>query len=95
MDVQSQQVVGWIEAIVTHHLHADTAVETSGLVVSETHRCHDIGKELVYRIETWTRSNRIPLLRVLSNAIRTRTHQFYQDLAFSHVKTSLVFEKQL
>lgn len=93
VEAQSQQVIGWVEAIITHHLHSDTAVEISGLVIAETHRSQGIGRELVRRIEEWAQRNALSLLRVRSNATRTRTHRFYQELGFTHVKTSLVFEK--
>lgn len=95
VEAQSQQVIGWVEAIITHHLHSETSVEISGLVIAEPHRSQGIGRELVRRIEEWAQHNNIPRVRVRSNAIRTRTHRFYQELGFAHVKTSLVFEKKL
>jgi GNAT superfamily N-acetyltransferase len=89
------QIVGWIEASIEHHLQSPACAIIGGLVVRDTMRGLGIGKRLCHEIEQWTRSKSIALLRVRSQIIREDAHRFYLREGYRQLKTSLVFEKSL
>jgi ribosomal protein S18 acetylase RimI-like enzyme len=94
-DCESDCVLGWIELQVITHLTSDPHLEICGLVVSGTARSRGIGSLLVLAAEKTALEKDVACLRVRSNIIRERAHEFYERLGFAHVKTSKVFEKAL
>ena len=89
------QLVGWIEVAVTCHLQSDPFVLIGGLVVQDGHRGLGIGKRLCEKVEAWTRSQGIQILRVTSRSTRPDAHRFYLQDGYVETKTSKVFEKKL
>ena len=89
------EVVGWIEAELTHHLQSPVHALITGLVVRDGIRSVGVGKQLSAEVETWARSNGIAILRVTSRMTRERAHRFYLREGFTQVKASAVFEKVL
>jgi ribosomal protein S18 acetylase RimI-like enzyme len=94
-DRASERVLGWIELQVVTHLTSDPHLEICGLVVSGAARSHGIGSLLVRAAEETALEKNVACLRVRSNIIRDRAHEFYERLGFANVKTSKVFEKAL
>jgi ribosomal protein S18 acetylase RimI-like enzyme len=94
-DRDSDRVLGWIELQVITHLTSDPHLEIGGLVVSSEARSRGIGSLLVDAAEKTAREKNVACLRVRSNIIRDRAHEFYTQLGFANVKTSKVFEKAL
>jgi GNAT superfamily N-acetyltransferase len=88
-------VVGWIDLSIEYHLQSEPAALIGGLVVSESVRNRGIGRQLCEAAEAWARSRGVGRLRVRSNAIRERAHEFYLRDGYARVKTSAVFEKVL
>jgi len=89
------EVVGWIEAVIEHHLQSPPHGMITGLVVRDGMRSLGVGKRLCAEAEAWTRGNGIALLRVTSRTTRERAHRFYLREGFTQTKTSAVFEKVL
>jgi GNAT superfamily N-acetyltransferase len=88
-------VVGWIDLSVEYHLQSEPAALIGGLVVAESARGRGIGRLLCKAAEDWARAQGVARLRVRSNAIRERAHEFYLRDGYARVKTSAVFEKTL
>ena len=89
------EVVGWIEAEVTHHLQSAPHTLITGLVVKDGVRSFGIGRRLCAEVEEWSRRNGISIVRVTSRSTRERAHQFYLRDGFAQTKISHVFEKVL
>jgi GNAT superfamily N-acetyltransferase len=89
------EVVGWIEAEVTHHLQSAPHTLITGLVVKDGVRSFGIGRRLCAEVEEWSRNNGISIVRVTSRSTRERAHQFYLRDGFAQTKISHVFEKVL
>lgn len=89
------EVVGWIEAVITHHLQSPAHVLITGLVVKDGMRSMGVGKRLCAEVEWWSRSKGVGILRVTSRMTRERAHRFYLREGFTQTKTSAVFEKSL
>lgn len=89
------EVVGWIEAIVTHHLQSPAHTLITGLVVRDGMRSMGVGRRLCAEVEAWSRDQGIAVLRVTSRMTRERAHRFYLREGFTQTKTQAVFEKSL
>ncbi len=88
-------VVGWIEAAITHHLQSTPYSLIGGLVVREGMRNMGVGKRLCVEVEQWSREKGIAVVRVTSRSSREDAHRFYLRDGYERIKTSAVFEKVL
>jgi GNAT superfamily N-acetyltransferase len=88
-------VVGWIEAAITHHLQSAPYSLIGGLVVRVGVRGMGVGKRLCAEVEEWTREKGIAVVRVTSRSSREDAHRFYLRDGYERIKTSAVFEKVL
>lgn len=91
----SGRVVGWMEIQISHHIHSGSCLEISGLVVARANQSQGIGRLLVAAAEDIALREGLRRIRVRSNITRERAHGFYQQLGYTAVKTSRVFEKTL
>ena len=89
------EVVGWIEAVIEHHLQSPPHTLITGLVVKDRMRSLGVGKRLCAEVEAWSRTNGIAIVRVTSRMTRERAHRFYLREGYTQTKTSAVFEKVL
>jgi GNAT superfamily N-acetyltransferase len=89
------EVVGWIDVGVVHHLQSPPYGEIGGLVVSANHRGRGIGKKLVGMAEQWITGKGVTTILVRSQLAREAAHQFYLQQNFSRTKTSAVFSKRI
>ncbi|HEY4595273.1 MAG TPA: GNAT family N-acetyltransferase, partial [Thermoanaerobaculia bacterium] len=64
-----------------------------GLVVDESRRGGGIGAALVEAAAEWAAGHGFRTLRVRSNAVRERTHAFYERLGFARTKSQIVFAR--
>jgi GNAT superfamily N-acetyltransferase len=90
-----KDVVGWIEATITHHLQYAPYSLIGGLVVREGMRSLGIGKRLCAEVEAWSREKGVAVVRVTSRSTREDAHRFYLRDGYERIKTSAVFEKVL
>ena len=88
-------VVGWIDVHISHHLQAAPRAEIGGLVVASGARSRGIGRRLVERAERWAADHGMTQMVVRSQISRERAHQFYLRQGYQRTKTSAVFSKDL
>ncbi len=89
------QVVGWIEAVIEHHLQSPPFALITGLVVRDGVRGLGVGKKLCEEVERWSRRKGLRIVRVTSRSTREAAHRFYLRDGYRQIKTSAVFEKNL
>jgi len=89
------EVVGWIDATITHPLQSAVYALITGLVVKDGMRSLGIGKRLCAEVEAWSRRKGVGVVRVTSRMSREEAHRFYLREGFQQTKTSAVFEKAL
>ena len=90
-----EEVVGWIDVSLTHHLQSDARAEIGGLVVSSKLRSRGIGRVLVARAEQWALERGLNSVVVRCQIAREDAHSFYLREGYARTKTSAVFTKQL
>ena len=87
------EVVGWIEISVQHHLQSAPHALIGGLVVKDGHRNRQIGLRLCEYVEAWTWQRGLSVLRVTSRSTRLDAHRFYERNGYLLTKLSHVYEK--
>ena len=87
--------VAWIHVTLVTLLESARHAEIRGLVVTAALRTCGIGAQLVAHAEGWAREQGVARIRVRSNALRERTHAFYERLGYVVAKTQKVFDKPL
>ena len=90
----ADEVVGWIEVSVQHHLQSAPHALIGGLVVRDGLRNRRIGLRLCEQAERWTWEHDLPVLRVTSRSTRRDAHRFYERNGYALTKLSHVYEKQ-
>ena len=88
-------VVAWMHVSEDVTVESAARAEIRGLVVTEEQRGSGIGARLVEAAEQWARERGLPRMRVRCNAIRERTHRFYERHGYRVKKTQKVFDKEL
>ena len=88
-----EEIVGWIEVSIQHHLQSPRHALIGGLVVKDAHRNRQIGLRLCEHVETWTWRHGLPVLRVTSRSTRLDAHRFYERNGYRLAKLSHVYEK--
>ena len=89
------EVVAWIHVARVVSVENDAYGQIRGLVVASMHRSRAIGAQLVAAAESWARERHLTRMRVVSNTMRERTHNFYQRLEYTVTKTQKAFDKAL
>ncbi len=93
--VVTEEVVGWIHVSKVLLLESGAFAEIAALVVDEKYRGNGVGEQLVSAAKVWCAGETVLRLRVRSNVLRTRAHQFYLRAGFRELKESKVFELNL
>lgn len=89
------EVVGWIEASMVHHLQSPVHAVIGGLVVKDGVRGLGVGRRLCAEVEDWSRERGVAVVRVTSRSTREAAHRFYLRDGYRQTKMSAVFEKVL
>jgi GNAT superfamily N-acetyltransferase len=89
----ADEVVGWIEISVQHHLQSAPHALIGGLVVKDGYRNRQIGLRLCEHVERWTWERGLSILRVTSRSTRLDAHRFYDRNGYTLTKLSHVYEK--
>lgn len=89
------KVVGYIHLQYYITLNLDPYVEVLELCVDENYRGLGIGKKLLLKAEQWTKENHKKGIRLGSNAIRVKAHEFYKHLGYVNYKDHKIFKKEL
>ena len=88
-----EEIVGWIEVSIQHHIQSAPHALIGGLVVKDGHRNRQIGLRLCEHVETWTWQHGLHVLRVTSRSTRLDAHRFYERNSYQLTKLSHVYEK--
>ena len=91
----ASRVVGWMHVVERFTLEDEPFVEIAGLIVDETVRSAGVGAALLRVAESWAREQGHARMRVRSNVIRQRAHEFYKREGYAEKKRQVVFEKSL
>ena len=88
------RVCGWIMVVSVTSLTSAARAEVAGLVVDRTMRGMGIGSLLLQAAVNWARIQGYAEIRVHSNTVRERAHQFYEREGFGRIKTQVLFGKK-
>ncbi len=94
-EVSETGIAGWVHVYTQTYVEDDYHAEIGGLVVADGFRGQGVGRRLMESAEAWAREQGCPLMRLRSNIIREQAHQFYRNLGYRVLKTSLTFIKEL
>jgi GNAT superfamily N-acetyltransferase len=89
------RLAAWLQVSLPRIFESPRQAEIAGLVVDEGERGRGIGRALIAEAERWARASGCSALRVRSNVVRERAHDFYRREGFAEIKTQRVFEKRL
>jgi GNAT superfamily N-acetyltransferase len=89
------RAVGWVHVFLSRRLFEAPFAELGGLVVDEGQRGAGVGAALLSRAEGWARRAGCSVLRVRTNTIRARAHDFYRKAGYGVSKDQRVFDKEL
>lgn len=90
-ELDDGQVCGWIMVTSVTSLTSAARAEVAGLVVDQALRGMGIGSLLLQAVVNWARKGGYAEVRVHSNTVRTRAHQFYEREGFTRIKTQVLF----
>jgi GNAT superfamily N-acetyltransferase len=88
-------VVGWIGVALRDAITDSGRADIEGLVVEDEYRGNGIGELLVQAAEEWARRRGCTSMRLVSNVVRERAHEFYKRLGYDVLKTQHAFKKSL
>jgi GNAT superfamily N-acetyltransferase len=88
-------VVGWIGVALCESITDSGRADIQGLVVEDEYRGNGIGQLLVQAAEEWARRRNCTSMRLVSNIVRDRAHEFYKRLGYDILKTQHAFKKVL
>lgn len=88
-------VVGWIAVALREAIADSDRADIEGLVVEDEYRGNGIGRLLVDAAEEWARRRNCTSMRLVSNVVRERAHDFYRRLGYDVLKTQHAFKKSL
>jgi GNAT superfamily N-acetyltransferase len=86
---------GYIHLVCTMRMGSDPFVEIAALFVHDEFQNQGIGTALITGAEKWTQEKGYHLLRIRSNLVRKKAHNFFQRNGFENLKKQEVFRKQL
>lgn len=89
----NQQIAGYIHAQFYNTLNLDPYVEVLELCVDEQFRGLNIEKKLLEQVEQWAKLNHKKGVRLGSNSIRTKVHQFDLHLGYQNYKDHKILKK--
>lgn len=88
-------VVGWIGVALREAITDGGRADIEGLVVEDEYRGNGVGQLLVQAAENWARRRNCTSMRLVSNVVRERAHEFYKRLGYDVLKTQHAFKKSL
>jgi GNAT superfamily N-acetyltransferase len=93
-DAQAE-VLGWTHVVARLNLEEAPFAELAGLIVADGARSLGIGAALLHAAEAWALEQGLSRLRVRSNVLRERAHEFYRRWGYVERKRQVVFDKPL
>ncbi|HET7435204.1 MAG TPA: GNAT family N-acetyltransferase [Thermoanaerobaculia bacterium] len=93
--VEGDAILGCIQLATRMSLESGAFGEIAALVVDEAARGRKIGARLVDAAVEWAREQGFPKLRVRTNVVRGRAHQFYESNGFQLAKSQRVYDRDV
>ncbi|MBN2735892.1 MAG: GNAT family N-acetyltransferase [Spirochaetales bacterium] len=90
-----EKIYGFIHLHVVNNIICETHCEILALITDQSCRSQGIGRLLLDSAEKWSREHDLDTIKVNSNIIRTRAHQFYLSKGFELKKTQHYFIKKM
>lgn len=87
--------IGWAAVRVDRGFVDGRQAWIEGFVVDERARGAGVGALLLERAEAWARERGCDAMRVQSNVLRERAHDFYQHHGYRKLKAQFAFRKGL
>ena len=87
------RIIGWIHAFRAHRVASAPFVEIGGMAVDPDNRRRGVGGRLIEQTMQWARKQKLSL-RVRCNTEREATHEFYEAVGFTKVKSQYVYESR-
>jgi GNAT superfamily N-acetyltransferase len=91
----TREVAGAVHVSLYPILESDSAAQILGVVVSEKHQRHGLGRALMERAERWARERHCTIVFLRTNVLRTDAHSFYARLGYLNDRTQFAFQKRL
>lgn len=88
-------VVGWTSVALREGVIDAARADIEGLVVEDEYRGNGIGRLLVRAAEDWARRRNCTSMRLVTNVVRERAHEFYKRLGYDVLKTQHALKKTL
>ena len=88
-------VVGYVHANDYDLLYAPHMKNIMGIAVSGEYKRKGIGKALLQQVENWARETGASGIRLVSGAMRTGAHAFYQHCGYGGDKDQVNLKKML
>jgi GNAT superfamily N-acetyltransferase len=92
---RGDRVVGWAGVSTDEPFVEGFGAHLEGLVVDEAFRSAGIGAALLEAAEAWARERGCAFMRVQSNVIRERAHEFYRRQGYGTIKAQYQLRKPL
>jgi len=90
-----ERIIAWVHAATCPLVHAAGFAEVHALVVDESCRGRGLGRLLMQHAENWAQGRGCSMIRLRSNVLRDRAHEFYEKLGYTQFKTQKAFRKTL
>lgn len=87
--------LGWAAVCVEEGFVEGRVAWIEGFVVDEQARSVGVGATLLDAAEGWARGRGCTVMRVQSNVIRERAHEFYERHGYAKIKAQFAFRKSL
>jgi GNAT superfamily N-acetyltransferase len=89
------RVAGWAAVSADEQFVEGYGALLEGLIVDDTMRGQGVGASLVAAAEAWARERGCVEMRVLSNVVRERAHDFYHRNGYATIKAQYHLRKRL
>ena len=92
-EVQTGDLLGYVEAEVYESLYSDLGLNILGLAVFPFAQGRGIGRQLMERMEDFAKSHQYAFIRLNSASHRKEAHVFYEHIGYEGNKTQKRFLK--
>ena len=92
-EVQTGNILGYVEAEVYESLYSDAGLNVLGLAVFPSAQGRGIGRQLMERVEELAKSKHYAFIRLNSASHRKEAHLFYERIGYEGNKTQKRFLK--
>lgn len=92
---ENKSVIGWIHCFYAKRIESNPFVEIGGLVIDINQQKKGIGKLLVKKVNSWSKTKQCKKVRVRCNSVRKGAHSFYEKTGFHLNKEQKIFDLKI